>query len=275
MNQSGYSKIIEGISNFPEGVQLTRNQGVILLTIDREDDFNRINWDVLKRMQFIIEQLKEDQSANVLVITGKGQNVFSFGLLNPKLRAEMSKDAVVQLVRFANEVFNALESLPQIVIGAINGKVIAGGFELALACDLRYASEAVLMQLPEAGWGGFPGAGAPFRLPTIVGAARALEIICLGKELDATQMKAWGIVQDVFHTNDFHSQVMEIANQINEKGPLAIKGTKSIIRTRMQSGFTEAAELSKVLRHSLEWSHDVDEGIKAHAENRKPKFEGR
>jgi len=269
-----HSSIAEGITSFPEGILLDRKHGVILLTIDREDDFNRINWDVLKRIDFITEQLKEDRTANVLVITGKGENVFSFGLLNPKLRAEMTKDSVVQLVRYANEVFNKIEALPQIVICAINGKVIAGGFELTLACDLRYAAQKVTMQLPEAGWGGFPGAGAPFRLPTIVGAARALEIICLGSELDATQMKELGIVQNIFSSESFLEQVMAIAEQINEKGPLAIKGTKSIIRARMQSGFAEDAELSKVLRHSLEWSSDVDEGIRAHAENRKPQFKG-
>ncbi|SMC67171.1 enoyl-CoA hydratase/isomerase family protein [Polynucleobacter kasalickyi] len=275
MNPLQNTQIAEGITSFPEGVVLDRNQGVILLTIDREDDFNRINWDVLKRMEFITELLKEDRSANVLVITGRGKSVFSLGLLNPKLRAEMTKDSVVQLIRYANQVFNNIETLPQIVICAINGKVIAGGFELSLACDLRYAANHVTMQLPEAGWGGFPGAGAPFRLPTIVGAARALEIICLGNELDATALKDLGIVQNVFASDQFLEKVMEIASQINEKGPLAIKGTKSIIRARMQSGLAEAAELSKVLRHSLEWSADVDEGMKAHTENRKPKFEGR
>jgi len=266
--------ILQGNSSFNDGIEISRDGGLIQIIIAREDDMNRMNLQVLHRFLEIANSLKEDSTANVYIITGKGHNAFSFGLLNPALRASMSKDEVVQLVRFANEVFNTIESLPQIIIAAINGKVIAGGFELALACDIRYAADHVNMCMPEAAWGGFPGAGAPVRLPMLVGAARALELICTGKEVSAIDMERWGIVQAVYPQSDFMNQVLSVAHKINSNGPLATKGAKRIIRQRLIQGFYEASELSKALRHSLEWSEDVAEGMKAHSQNRVPQFKG-
>jgi enoyl-CoA hydratase/carnithine racemase len=266
--------IPQGKSIFNEGIELLRDGGLIQIFIAREDDMNRINWDVLQRLLNICNSLKEDPTSNVCVISGKGPDIFSFGLLNPELRASLSKSEVVKLVRFANEVFNSIESLPQITIAAINGKVIAGGFELALSCDLRYAARHSIMRMPEASWGGFPGAGAPVRLPMIVGAAKAIELICTCSEINAPEMERLGIVQAVYNKEDFMNQVLTIAQKINANGPLAIKGAKNIIRQRLMSGFNEASELSKVLRHSLEWSDDVAEGISAHSQKRIPQFKG-
>jgi enoyl-CoA hydratase/carnithine racemase len=266
--------IPQGKTLFNEGIEIYRDGGLIQILIARENDMNRMNWEVLHRLLSICNSLKEDSTAHVCIITGQGHKAFSFGLLNPELRASMSKLEVVQLVRFANEVFNAIESLPQISIAAINGKVIAGGFELSLACDMRYAVDHSVMCMPEASWGGFPGAGAPVRLPMIVGAAKAIELICTCSEVTAFNMEKLGIVQAVYPQHDFMNQVLNIAQKINANGPLAIKGAKSIIRQRLMGGFHEASELSKVLRHSLEWSDDVAEGMNAFSQNRVPKFKG-
>ena len=181
----------------------------------------------------------------------------------------------MNLVLRANAVFDAIEALPQIVIAAINGKVVAGASELCLACDLRYAVAHATWVMPEATWGGFPGAGAPVRLPRIVGRARALELICTGREIDAPVMERLGLVQGVFPRENFAASVAAIARTIAGNGPLAVRGAKQIVAAREAPGFRPARELSDALRRKLEWSHDVDEGIAAHAENRKPTFLGR
>lgn len=265
----------DGKELFPEGVVLTRESGVLTLTIDRPDDLNRLSPEVIARLGAVAEALREDGDTNVLVITGGGSGIFSMGILNPAIRASYSKDDVVRLVRRANLVFDAIEALPQIVIAAINGKVVAGAVELCLACDLRYASTSATLAMPEATWGGFPGAGAPVRLPLLIGKARALELMCTGREIDAQEMERLGLVQAAHAPEQFSEAVMQTAHRIAASGPLAVRGAKRIMATRQEPGFRAARELSDALRHALEWSHDVDEGIAAHRENRKPKFTGR
>jgi enoyl-CoA hydratase/carnithine racemase len=99
------------------------------------------------------------------------------------VRASYTKEEILDLVRIANRLYDAIEALPQIVIAAFNGAARAGAAELSLACDIRLAATHATFRLPEALWGGFPGAGGPVRLPGIVGRARALELICTGREI--------------------------------------------------------------------------------------------
>ena len=256
------------------GLVERREGGVVTLAIDRPDDANRLDPALIAHFGSVVERLREDASANVVVVTGTGA-LFSMGILNPAIRGSMAKDEVVRLVRRANLLFDAIEALPQVVIAALNGKAVAGAVELALACDLRYCASTSSMVMPEAAWGGFPGAGAPVRLPMVVGRARALELIATGRELSADEMQRLGLVLDVFAPEQFAARVAEVAARIASSGPLAVRGAKRIIAARQEPGFRAARELSDALRHELEWSADVDEGIAAHKENRKPRFTGR
>jgi enoyl-CoA hydratase/carnithine racemase len=264
-----------GSEVFPEGVVLQRSGGVLNLAIDRPDNMNRLLPEVLQRLALIAEALREDNETQVLVISGAGDEYFSMGIMNPEIRAGYTKDQIIRLVRLANRTFDAIEALPQIVIAAINGKVLAGGVELCLACDIRYAAGHATMCMPEAQWGGFPGAGAPVRLPQIVGRARALELICTAREIDSTAMQEYGLVQDVQPAASLREYVAAIAEKIAGNGPLATRGAKRIVNMRLAAGFQPARELADSLRHALEWSHDVDEGHASHRDNRRPKFLGR
>lgn len=260
---------------YPEGLIDSREEGVCTLTIDRAADENRLSPELIARLGALAEALREDREVNVVVLTGAGSEIFSLGILNPKIRASFTKDDIVQLVRRANAVFDAIEALPQLVIAAINGKVLAGASELCLAADLRYAAASATLAMPEATWGGFPGAGAPVRLPLLVGRARALELICSGRQIDAAEMERFGLAQGVFPQERFREAVAALARKIAGNGPLAVRGAKRIAALRQEPGFREARELSDALRSALEWSRDVDEGLAAHRENRKPKFTGR
>jgi len=258
-----------------DGITTRRNAKVLYLTIDRPSDMNRLSPELVEHMGALLNEIRDDQEIHVVVITGSGDDFFSMGLLNPAIRASLSKDEVVRLVRRANAVFDALEALPQIVIAAINGKVMAGAVELSLACDLRYAVAHATLQMPEASWGGFPGAGAPVRLPQLVGKARALELICTAREIDSAQMAQLGLIQGVYPQSSFRQEVAKVAETIAAHGPLATQGAKRIMAVRQEPGTRAARELSDALRHALEWSQDVDEGMAAHKQNRKPNFIGR
>lgn len=265
----------QGAERFPEGLLIERSGAVMTLTIDREDDMNRLIPQVLVRLGLIAEALRDDDQTQVLIITGAGSLFFSMGIMNPVIRAQLSKDEVVRLVMMANRVFDAIEALPQIVIACINGKVLAGAVELCLACDIRYAAEHATLCMPEAAWGGFPGAGGPVRLPQLVGRARALDLICTAREIGSQAMRDYGIVQELYPGPTLRESVAAIAARMAASGPLATRGAKQIVNTRLAPGFKPARDLADTLRRQLEWTHDVDEGIAAHRENRAPRFTGR
>ena len=225
-------------------LRVTRQERVLTLTLDRPSDQNRLTRDVLLTMQAIADDLGGDEE-------------------------------ILDLVRIANRLYDAIEALPQIVIAAFNGAARAGAAELSLACDIRLAAAHATFRLPEALWGGFPGAGGPVRLPGLVGRARALELICTGREIDATEMERLGLVLAVYPADRLEAEAQGLAARIAASGPIATRGAKRIMNARRDAGFAAARSLSDTLRHALEWSHDVDEGTAAHREGRPPRFTGR
>src|SRR5438445_7810367 len=248
---------------------------IATLTIDRPADQNRLTRDVLLGLEAFVHALAGAAETQAVVLTGAGSEFFSMGILNPVVRAGYSKEQILELVRTANRLYDALEALPQIVIAALNGAARAGAAELSLACDIRLAAAHATFALPEALWGGFPGAGGPVRLPGIVGRARALEIICTGRELDAAEMERLGLVLAVYPAARLIPEARALAARICASGPLATRGAKRIVNVRNAAGFAASRALADALRHALEWSQDVDEGMAAHREHRSPRFTGR
>ncbi len=256
-------------------IVLALDAPIATITLDRPDDLNRLSRANMERLGEIAATLAADQTIHAVIVTGAGEDYFSAGLLNPEIRAGMAKEDVIDFVLLANRVFDAIEALPQIVIAAINGSISAGAVELALACDIRLVADHAVLMMPEARWGGFPGAGAPVRLPMTVGYGRALELICTGRAVDAVEMERIGLVQAVHPRHRLRAAAADLARDIGQSGPLATRGAKRIMRARMEPGFRAARDLSDTLREALEWSADVDEGMAAHRENRPPQFTGR
>jgi enoyl-CoA hydratase/carnithine racemase len=245
------------------------------ITLNRPEEQNLLSRELLSSLQAIARDLADNPDIQVLALVGEGVECFSTGILTPALRGQLGKDEVLGLIRLANATFDAIEALPQIVIAGLNGYVRAGAVELILACDIRIAGDHVRLCSPEARWGGFPGAGAPVRLPNIIGDGRTLELLCTGREIDAAEMERIGLVERVVAKDGLHAELDRVAGAIADNGPLATRGTKRIVRARRESGFRAARELSDALRSALEWTHDVDEGIAAVREGRKPRFTGK
>ena len=256
-------------------IQLTHGDRVAVVTINRPHDENRLTRDALDRLHEITQTLCSDQETLAVIITGAGDQFFSAGMLHPKVRATLSKGEILDMVRAANAAYDQIETLPQIVIAALNGITRAGAAEMTLACDIRLAADHATFAIPEAKWGGVPGAGAPVRLPGILGAARALELICTGRELTAPEMERYGLVQRVVPRQELMSVSHALAGGIATCGPLAIRGAKRIVRLSQRAGFTAARELSDALRSALESTSDMAEGQAAILEGRTPRFTGR
>jgi enoyl-CoA hydratase/carnithine racemase len=263
------------MSSRPDGVRLEREGRIATITLDRPADQNRLTREVLMDLQAMVDALGVDPEVQAVIVTGTGAEFFSMGILNPTVRASYTKDQILELVRMANRLYDAIEALPQIVIAALNGATRAGAAELSLACDIRLAAAHATFALPEAQWGGFPGAGGPVRLPAIVGRARALELICTGRDVDAREMERLGLVLSVHPGDGLLPEARALAARIAASGPLATRGAKRIANVRQAAGVAAARALSDALRQALEWSADVDEGMAAHREGRAPRFTGR
>ena len=240
-------------------VRVERDGRAMTITLDRPGDQNRLTRDVLLALHGVVERLRDDEETQAVVITGSGAEFFSMGILNPAVRASYTKEQILEMVRLANRLYDAIEALPQIVIAAFNGAARAGAAELSLACDIRLAATHATWALPEALWGGFPGAGGPVRLPGIVGRARALELICTGREIDAAEMERLGLVLAVYPAARLLPEARALAARISASGPIATRGAKRIMNVRHAAGFGAARELSDALRHALECSKDIDE----------------
>ena len=252
-----------------------REGRVAVITLNRPDDENRMTREVLARLGAIADELAGDEETLAVILTGSGGKFFSAGMLHPKVRATLSREQILGMVRLANAVFDRIEALPQVVIAALNGVTRAGAAEMTLACDIRIAASHATFAVPEAKWGGFPGAGAPVRLPGLVGRARALELICTARELNAQEMENWGLTLSTHAPEKLMDAAYDIANRIAACGPLAIRGAKRIVNLRERAGFAAARELSDALRHALESTSDMAEGQAAILEGRAPRFTGK
>jgi enoyl-CoA hydratase len=258
-----------------EEILFEAKDGVATITLNRPQDENRMTPEVLQKLGAIADQLAGDTQTQAVIITGAGNEFFSAGMLHPKVRAKLTRDQILGIVRLANSVFDRIEALPQITIAALNGVTRAGAAELTLACDIRLAAAHATWAVPEAKWGGFPGAGAPVRLPSIIGKARSLELICAAREIGAEEMLRYGLTLETYPRDKLMQGVRDLAARIAACGPLAIRGAKRIVNLRISSGFQAARELSDELRYALESTHDIAEGQAAILEGRPPRFTGR
>ncbi|WP_083579148.1 enoyl-CoA hydratase/isomerase family protein [Tardibacter chloracetimidivorans] len=256
-----------------EAVKVQYENKVCTITMARPEKNNGLDLQMRKELWAIFAALKEDNETQVVVLTGQGTH-FSYGTFDPASRGATDKDTIVRMVLEGNMLIDDLENLPQITIAAVNGPARGSGVEISLACDIRYAAASASFQQHEADMGGFPGGGAPLRLPMIVGYARTIEMLCTARAVPAGEAKDYGLVLDVFPDEGFLDEVVQRAQYMATKGPIGLRGTKRVAKVRQAPGKADARLLSNKLRRELEFSRDVAEAIDAHKEGRSPVFLG-
>ncbi len=254
-----------------ENIRL-ETQGVITtLTIDRPKALNALNSKTLQEIESALQSLSETR---VLILTGGGEKAFVAGADI----AEMSGITAGQAREFAaqgHRVLGMLESLPIPTIAAVNGFALGGGCELALACDLIYASEKAKLGLPEVSLGIIPGFGGTQRLTRLVGKMRAKEFIFTGAHVTAAQAKEYGLVLDVLPADKLLEHCRAVAEKMLKNGPLAISQAKRIIEFGADQDLRAANELERQGFAALFGSEDQREGMKAFLEKRPAAFTGR
>jgi enoyl-CoA hydratase/carnithine racemase len=173
------------------------------------------------------------------------------------------------------EVADDIARFPVPVIAAIRGYALAGGAELAIACDLRIASDDATFGFPEAKIGIFPGAGGVVRLPYLIGVGAANDLLFTGRPVQPEEALRLGLVNQIVANNEVLAGAQEVARRIAANGPLAIRALKAAMRAMDQQGAAEAHRVVAQYRRKLDESADYAEGLAAFSERRAPRFQGR
>ncbi len=210
-----------------------------IITINRFETLNSLNSEVLSDLNRTLDVLEANEDIYVVILTGKGRS-FAAG----EDIAEMRDFGAVEgkaFSDFGNAVSLRIENFPKPVIAAVNGFALGGGCELAMACDIRIASENAKFSQPEVGLGIIPGFGGTQRLPRIVGIGKAMELILSARTIDAAEAKEIGLVNRVVAHEKLMEAALELADTIASKAQIAVRFAKQCIHRGMQADINSAA----------------------------------
>ncbi len=261
------------MGNSYETILVERREGVAIVTINRPEKRNALNIQTRAEGAAVLDELRADDSVRVVVLTGAGDKAFIAGADI----AEFAERTALQQreVMLDRSLFNAIDSFPKPIIAMVNGYCLGGGCEVALACDLRIASDKASFGQPEINLGIIPGGGGTQRLTRLVGEGKAMEMILTGEIINAETAFVVGLVNHVVPADELEAKTMEIAKRMAEKSPIALRLAKESVKLASRSNLDEGLRREVDLFALCFSSQDKDEGVKAFLEKRKPEFKGR
>lgn len=249
-----------------------KSDEISALQLQRPDKLNALNRDVLEEFQGALDQLADRSALRTLIVEGEGRAFIAGADIEALL--EMSPDEGEAFGKAGQETLRKLETFPVPVIAAVDGFALGGGLEVAVACDLIYASGRAQFGLPEVSLGIIPGFGGTQRLARFVGWQHARELVFTGKQIDADRAEAIGLVAECFEVDSFDNRIRQIAEQIASRGPLAVRSAKRAMRAGEDLPLEEGLEVERNEFRRLFDSEDRIEGMEAFIERRDPHFEG-
>ncbi len=256
-----------------ENIIVERRDRVAVITINRPEKRNALNIKTREEGAHALDDLAQDETVRVVCITGAGDKAFIAGA---DIAEFAGRTATRQRdVMLARSLFTAIDLFPKPVIAMVNGYCLGGGCELALACDLRIASETASFGQPEINLGIIPGGGGTQRLTRLIGEGKAMEMILTGDIIDAKTAFTLGLVNMVTPASELEAKTMGMANRIAEKSPIALRLAKEAVKTASRSTLDEGLRREVDLFALCFSSEDKDEGVSAFLEKRKPDFKGR
>ena len=253
---------------------------VALLTIDRPEVHNALDFETSDALVAAWERFRDDDQLWVAILTGAGDRSFCAGADLRGVGDFYKSLTSAQRLR-RSELTPGLGgitknlSIDKPIIAAIGGHCLAGGLEIALACDLRIASENASFGLPEVTRGIIPGAGGTQRLPRLIGPERALDLIMTGRRIDAREAERIGIVGRVVAADQLQEEAMKTAQMISQNGPLAVRAAKAAVWRGLDMPLAEGLRVEQLIAEPVRQSEDAQEGPRAFLEKRKPEFKGR
>jgi len=256
-----------------ESITLTRSGRVAVITINRPDKLNALSAQVHREGTAALDELRDDAGVGCVVITGAGEKSFIAGA---DISEFAGKTSVTQRAVFQERtLFNSIDQFPKPVIAMINGFCLGGGNELALACDIRVASDNARFSQPEINLGIMCGGGGTQRLTRLIGEGRAMEIVLTGDMIDAATAEKFGLVNHVWPAEELEAKTMELAEKIASKAPIALQLTKEAVKFASRSNLDEGLRREIDLFAICFSTDDKEEGVAAFLEKRKPEFKGK
>ena len=257
-----------------EYLRLEQHGHVLLITIDRQSALNALNRQVMLELQQVIASI-DTGDIRCVVITGAGERAFvagaDIGAMQPMSKAEGKEWGLL-----GNDVFRSLETLDIPVIAAVNGFALGGGCELALACDIRIASENASFAQPEVCLGITAGFGGSQRLPRIIGEGQAKQLLYTGERITAHKALEIGLVNAVYPIDELIGNALELAASIAKNAPIAVRATKRAIEAGRDLELDSALALEAQFFSLCFETEDQREAMAAMLEKRKPDaFKGR
>ena len=250
-------------------IGVERVGAVAVVTVDRPEAMNALDQPTLAELRDRLAELAADADVRAIVLTGAGERAFVAGA-DIKAMSEMDVEQAQAWGALGHEVARLLETMPKPVIAAINGFALGGGCELALACDIRYASSGAKLGQPEVSIGIIPGWGGTQRLPGLVGVGAAKELIMSGRLIDADEALRIGLVNAVFPPDELMSKALELAEALAAKSSLVLAAAKEAMNRTFHGDLDAEA---RAFAH-LFGSADQKEGMAAFIEKREPHFTG-
>lgn len=257
-------------------VTLAVRDGIAFITLDRPERLNALTLGILERLDEVIAEVERDADVRAVVVSGAGNRGFSAGADVLEWGALAAEDPLAMWRRWdrtGHRVLDRLETLPVPVIAAVHGLVLGGGLELALAADLRVASDDTTVGLPEVTIGASPGWGGARRLAALVGVGRAKELVLIGEPILASTALAWGLVNEVTTQDALLPRATALATRIAANAPIAVQLAKAALNAATGSGASLAVEgLAGALGAC---TTDGREGPAAFRAKRRPVWTGR
>lgn len=249
-------------------VKIEKENFVGKVILNNPEKLNVLSLDMLRELYEAMKDMEEDSSIRVVILTGEGK-AFAAGA-DIKEMSKMTPLEAMKFSRFGQEVLDHIENMAKPVIAAINGYALGGGLELAMACDIRIASQKAKMGQPEVKLGLIPGFAGTQRLLRIVGQANAKYLVLTGMQIDSETALRMGIVQEVVEHERLMKRTMEVARMILDAGETALRLAKAIINMGRDAAF-RSAEVHEGDAFSLLFStEETHEGLLAFLEKRKP-----
>lgn len=241
------------------------------ITLNRPQAGNAIDAQMTQELIEACQRIAQDEAIKVVVIVGAGEKAFSLGEDFSQLAESLSEPKSSTTLTGAAR---AIAGLNRPVIAAINGDALGQGLELALACDLRIASETARFGLPHTSLGLIPRDGGTQRLPRIIGRAKALEMILVAESIDAQEALRIGLVHKIFSPQVLIPQVEKLAAKIASRAPIALRYAKEAVNKGLDLTLGQGLGLECDLYLLLQTTEDRTEGIRAFLEKRPPQFKG-
>lgn len=258
-----------------KSILFERRGGIGIITVNRPEKRNALSFDAIRELGKVVDSLKDDATLRVLILTGAGDKAFIAGGDLRELLEVKTREEVQEFSLSVRRILDQLERMAPPTIAALNGGAFGGGCEIAVACDLRIASDRAVMAFRQVNIGVTPGWGGGQRLLRLVGRSRALKLLLTGEQVTAREAFQLGLVDEVVPHERLLARTLEVAETIAAHAPLAVPAIKRAINLGADLPLAEAIEREVEIFTDVWLTEDHEEAVRAFFEGRPPAFRGK